>query len=350
MRPTPGSIPDFISARQRRQRRAAASPLLAALFLGALGFYVKKFFFPLPLNFFILEIDPLFDFLGIAVLFLVSYLFITRTLPAIFVLLGVLLVLPALLFSFGTIAWTGYAERYIYLTSSFWVIAIVLWVGKWSENSEQRRLVATTISVLACITMAVITFERNITWKTNVALLKNTVEQSPKARILWDMYIRALIDSGREQESEETYHMVSFALPAPFYDDRADLIMCAKLVKDGRHAEALDLYQVAIKRTRFTSEPLLAACLRLLDTMQQFMVYAPDKRLHMMQLEKEYSARLYSKTRNPVYLVEAGQRSVRRGAFDAAYNSFDAALQLMPVQDRARQLVERQKYEARIRH
>jgi hypothetical protein len=37
MRPTPGSNPEFIPARRRRQRRAAGSPLLAALFLGALG-------------------------------------------------------------------------------------------------------------------------------------------------------------------------------------------------------------------------------------------------------------------------------------------------------------------------
>lgn len=320
-----------------------------SLFLGALGFYIKKFFLPLPLNFFILEIDPLYDFIGIIVLFAISYLFVYRTLPAIFTLLGVLLVLPALPFSFGTIAWTGYAERYIYLSSSFWIIAIVLWAGNWAGNSHRRQRFAVVISILLCVSIAAITFERNLTWKTNVALLKNTVEQSPKTRMLWDMYIRALIDSGREQDAEAVYNKVTLTLPAVYFDDRADLMMGAMLIKNGRYSEALDLYQGAIKRTKFTSEALLAACLRLLDSMQQYMVFSTEKRLQMVKLEKKYSVNLYSKTRNPALLVEAGQRSMRRGTFNSAFNSFEAALKLMPVQDRAYQLVVRQKNEARIR-
>lgn len=39
-----------------------------SVFLGAVGFYVKKFFLPLPLNLFIVEVDPLYDFIGIGVL------------------------------------------------------------------------------------------------------------------------------------------------------------------------------------------------------------------------------------------------------------------------------------------
>ena len=133
-----------------------------SLFLGAVGFYMKKFFVPLPLNFFILEIDPLYDFVGIAVLVIFCHLILSKKLPAIFSLLGLLLLLPALPFAFGTIAWTAYAERYIYLSSALWVIALCLWGGDWLGRNPALKPLVTTLVVVVCLLAAGVTFRRNI--------------------------------------------------------------------------------------------------------------------------------------------------------------------------------------------
>jgi hypothetical protein len=89
-----------------------------SVFLGASGFYLKKFFFPLPLNFYLLEIDPLYDLAGILLLLFCLRLLTRLNLSAAFFIAGVCMFLPALPFAFGTIAWTGYAERYIYISTA----------------------------------------------------------------------------------------------------------------------------------------------------------------------------------------------------------------------------------------
>lgn len=321
-----------------------------SLFCGAIGFYVKKFFLPLPLNFFILEIDPLYDLLGIAVFLLIMRLIVNRTLPAVIALIGFFLVLPALPFAFGTIAWTAYAERYIYLSNAFWVISIVLAGDRWLGQHERRRIIASWVTVIICLAASLVSYQRNCIWKTNVSLLKNTVEQSPKIRKLRDIYINALIDAGQSAEAEKQYEYSITVLPAAYYDDRADLMMGGELVKEGRFAEALHLYQEALQRTRYSSEKLLAAAYHLVKKMLKVESLSSGERDRLAVLEREYATSLYAKTQNPYLLVEGGQLALQQGLFAEAFNSFDAALRYWPSHDYRRIHVERLRDIARKSH
>jgi len=239
-----------------------------SLFLGAVGFYVKKFFFPMPLNFFILEIDPLYDFLGIAVLLLLCHMILSKRLPAIMAVVGGLLLLPALPFAFGTIAWTAYAERYIYLSSAFWVIALCLWCGAWLDRNGSRKSLVIAMVVIVCLTAAGVTFRRNIVWQSNVTLMRDTVAQTPRVRKLRNIYIKALLDKEQINEALNQYRLAAASLPSPAHDEQAALMIGGKLVNEGRYREALRLYQDALPRTRFMSKPLLTASVRLLRTMR----------------------------------------------------------------------------------
>ncbi len=304
-----------------------------SLFLGATGFYVKKFFIPVPLNFFILEIDPLYDLLGIAVLFLVMYLLVLRTLPALFALAGFAVMLPVLPFAFGTIAWTAYAERYIYVSSAFWMLALLLGIWKTIEETARARMYGYAILSCLCILASYVTLHRNIQWMTNATLMKDTVRQSPKVRKLRDMYIAALVSAGSFSEAEKEYSYLIKELPPNHELNRSDIIIGRMLIRQKRYEEALKLYQESITRTRYVSEPLLENAVSLIDEMETGGIVNLLDKYSLDKLRVEYSSHLYKISKNPRLFVTAAKTAMNRGEYDAAYSSFGRALEFIPLQD-----------------
>lgn len=310
-----------------------------SLFLGAIGFYVKKFFIPMPLNFFILEIDPLYDFIGIAVLLLVFLLLTYRTLPAIMAFIGICLVLPALPFAFGTIAWTAYAERYVYLANAFWIVSLCLLFGRYFQRDKRLMPYVTVATIIVCLLSAAATYARNVVWQTNVTLMSDTAEKSPKVRKLRDIYIRALLDAGQVDEAKQQYRLATESLPAPHFDDAADMMIGSQLLKENKFNEALVLYEKAIKRTQFSSERLLGATVDLLRKMKATEYQSMQSFSHLDALEKDYAQHLYRMTKDPARLIEAGMLAEQSGSFLEANNYLDAALRNAPQHDRNRLVV-----------
>jgi len=315
-----------------------------SLFLGAAGFYVKKFIMPLPLNFFIIEIDPIYDLAGIAVLLLVLYLMLVRTLPALLCLTGVFLMLPAFPFAFGTIAWTAYAERYIYLSSAFWVVAICLWLGQRFQNCSELQLKLITLLTAGVISLAAVTtYSRNIVWQKNVTLFENTVSQTPKVRKIRDLYMAALLDAGYNEEAKKQFYIAA-SLPDSLYlnryDDRGYLLMGNLLKKEGRFIEALKLYDDAITRTKHGSEELIVAALDSIS----LVLPTIENRAEQMRLERlrdVYVSHLKSMTTNPSRLIEFGKSAAQHGSFDEAVQLYDKALEFMTDKDQKRSAVMR---------
>ncbi len=303
-----------------------------SLFLGAIGFYVKKLFLPLPLNFFIHEIDPLYDLLGIAVLLLIIFLLTVNELPAVLALLGFLMMAPALPFAFGTIAWSSYAERYIYLSSAFWILAIGLCVGGWLEKRPHHFKYALSASTLLCVVAGYTTFSRNTVWKTNVSLMKDTVAQTPKKRVLHDIYIRALLNAGMTDEAEREFRYASFIAPAGS-DISSDLSIGEQLIKQKRSKEALQLYQDALQRTKFSSEKLLSASIELVMSMQQIENMSPAETSHLSRLENDYRKKRTEITNNPSLLMEAGKMAFQAGSYREATLWFNKALSNVSERD-----------------
>jgi len=268
-----------------------------SLFLGAIGFYFKKYILPFPLNFFIVEIDPLYDFAGIAVLLFTLRQLVVRSMPSLLFLTGLCINLPALPFAFGTIAWTGYAERYIYLPSAFWLLALVLWFSSVLDNcDDQVKKMAKYAIVFIIAIAAAVTFSRNIIWQTNVALLRDTVNQSPNVRMLRDLYVAALIDAGDMLEAKRQY-AIAKTLPVSFYknryDDRVSLIMGGQFSKEGKHAEALQIYLEALVKVKYGSAELILAAMHEVDFMLNHAEYKSNKQ-SLFELKKELSQRMTS--------------------------------------------------------
>lgn len=180
-------------------------------FISAYGFYLGKLFYPFPLNFAIVDINKA---LSIAVLALVlplcAVLFYRNErlrLPLLILLTGIVPPIMALL---GKLAWTPYAERYLYLPMVGFSIsaAIVL--------LTYGRKIPYIVIVAAVMLLAIPTISRVVLWTDPVALWRDAAEKSPQFHRAHVGLAVALIE---EQEYEEAKEHLDTAAAMGFKRD-----------------------------------------------------------------------------------------------------------------------------------
>lgn len=302
-----------------------------SIFLGAAGFYVKKFLWPLPLNFFILEIDPLYDLIGIAVFLLTIRLVMVKSTASALFIAGLCCTLPAFPFAFGTIAWTGYAERYIYVASAFWSIAATLTVGKTLSGlgiPAPVKKVSYSCLVMLLMLMAYITWQRNIVWQTNLGLMADTVKQSPRQKELRGMYMLAFIREGDLKSAREQYRIAS-SLRGVKYAEQYDLNMAGIAAAEGNMAEAEELLQTVLNSTRGKSVKALQFYIKFLENEIKSEKNPKQKRLIQDKVLLLYS-KLYELNHDPFILYRTGQIYISRNELPKAIMAFEKANKSYP--------------------
>jgi tetratricopeptide (TPR) repeat protein len=302
-----------------------------SIFLGSAGFYVKKFFLPLPLNFFILEINPLYDLIGIAVFLFFIWLVIRRNTLSVLSITGMCCVLPAFPFAFGTIAWTGYAERYIYVASAFWSVAFALYVARLcAEHNIQHKvkiLVITSFLGLLLI-MAFITYQRNLVWQTNMALISDTVAKNPKQKELRGLYMLAFIRAGDLKSAREQYKIAS-SLHSTKYLDNYDINMAGIELTEGNKAEAEVLLQKVLKSTRGKSTTALNFYIKFQESeLRQANDSIAIRKIqdNVISLYSQY----YQLNYDPFILYRLGQIYIARNDNLKAIDMFEQAAKAYP--------------------
>lgn len=297
------------------------------LFIGGIGFYFKKFIFPLPLNIAIREIDPAYSLLGIIIILVVSVLIFHKSLFSSLVLTGIAFLLPVLPLTLGTVAWTAYADRYVYLAIPFWLLAFGCFAIENTKPADSYRLNALIFSLL--IAFAVITFQRNLIWRTNLSLFADTVEKSPRIRVVRSIYMTALTQANRYDDAINQYKIAK-TLPFIGYDEQLDLLYADILGMQGKQDEAGKMYEYVFEKTRGTS----VGALRGLIGYYEYMItknkcYGDDCTQHM----KDYAERLVKLTSstNDYYLL--GKIYIKCGDITAAKNAFNVVLSSRSVDD-----------------
>lgn len=144
----------------------------------ALGFYLKKLILPLPLNFAIDAVSPLYLIPGLAVALLLPFWLKKRSMPAILAAVCCVFLLPALLISTKQVAWTRYAERYLYLPSAFFCMGFTC-VGSLLLEKVQRQRWLLPLALCIAFGAALTTVQRNFVWHDNLTLYRDTVRKSP---------------------------------------------------------------------------------------------------------------------------------------------------------------------------
>lgn len=297
----------------------------AMVVLGAFGFYMKKVVLPLPLNFAIVEVDPLYQLLALPLVAFCAYLLSRETLVCALFLSGVFLIAPSFVIAFGQIAWTPYAERYLYLPTAFMILAILFYLGE--KLSARPRLGRLLVIVLLPL-MAATTLARNLTWRTNYGILKDTVEKSPyfpNSRLL---YASVLADRG-ELDAALDHARRSIGAGMLGYDERAELCVAGILQTQGKTDEAIELTELVLKKRQGRSP---AALLQLVSLWKDKVTGADASEAAACNAKLLESYRLlYAQTKDPLLLYRMGGVSAALGRQEAARSYFRRSIDESPA-------------------
>jgi protein O-mannosyl-transferase len=243
---------------------ASDIPVSTFVVLNALAFYVKKLYLPLPLNFAIIEPDPLYDFFGLPIVIFSLYLLLKkRTMVATVFLAGVILITPAFLVAFKQIAWTAYAERYVYMASAFVVVASVISVGSLLNKIRLHIALKTAFVLILLVLAGTATYGRSAIWKYNLTLFQDTIEKSPNYSIVRTLYGFSLVERGDykdariqfERAKKQEDKRLNFSHVSPDinellgYAPDADLGLAYLLEREGKAAEAVAAYERILLNT-----------------------------------------------------------------------------------------------------
>ncbi|MCD6389933.1 MAG: glycosyltransferase family 39 protein [Desulfobulbaceae bacterium] len=169
--------------------------------LTGIGFYFKKLVFPWPLNFTIFQIPDYYFWLGLLLLPLLFYSLWRFNVIGGFFIASFFITTSALLVLLLRPAWTPFAERYLYLPSAFFSIAIVFLFAHLYRGSPPRTAFSLVLVVLFCGTTYA-TIDRNLLWQDNVLLFEDAVEKSPNFPFARSVLADLLIEAGRVEEGK----------------------------------------------------------------------------------------------------------------------------------------------------
>lgn len=225
------------------------------------GFYVKKLFVPVPLNFAIREVAEIYVFVGMVVLVFSLFMIYKRVVFFWPFAVGFYLIAPAILIALTGVAWTPVAERYIYLSEAFTVIglsACLFWLGR--HLPLRAGLIGLTVLLVSATS---VTAHRNYLWQDNGRLFADTQEKSDFSAIDNELGI-ALIKSGDLEKAKE----VLLAAIAEGKGEENPLIyvnlsLAYQQEADYENAEkTLDLY---IEKSGYNNQDILRGYSRLLE-------------------------------------------------------------------------------------
>lgn len=168
------------------------------IIFASIGFYLKKLFFPYPLNFAIYSINtPLYVILGLyAVAAFSLWGIIRRNLFHFFATWVLITLSPAVAATALGLPTVPWAERYLYVPLIGFSIGLGLGMGILKERYRRVAIIAT--SFIMCVFWST-TIYRSYLWTDELRLWEDTVRKSDHGRVHY-LYGKALLDKGKEKE------------------------------------------------------------------------------------------------------------------------------------------------------
>ena len=183
---------------------------VAKQFITDFGFYIKKLFVPQPLTLAIDSVHPNYFWIGIIATILIILVAFMRNYHMGMALLITLTISPALLNALLNIAWTPYAERYLYLPCAFLCIAIAL--PNSFNNTTILRLQKILLVILICFFLPT-TVNRNLLWAKPLEMTRLSHQQNPENPTIWSMYAVMLANKEYYDEARIEFNKVLLKNP-----------------------------------------------------------------------------------------------------------------------------------------
>ncbi|MEJ5301520.1 MAG: hypothetical protein WHS38_11080 [Thermodesulforhabdaceae bacterium] len=178
------------------------------------GFYLRKIFWPLPLNFFIGELPEGVLFFVFSLISLIGLLVLAvvlrkrYSLISFFILWWLITILPHEVILLGGSAVTPVAERYLYLPSVAFAIVVAVFIMSIPATAVRWVLVLVLV-----VFYGVVTFHRTMIWTDGEKLWGDTVRKSPDFALPYQWYGNALYEKGKVQEAMDVWKR---ALDCPY--------------------------------------------------------------------------------------------------------------------------------------
>ncbi|MFZ4859278.1 MAG: glycosyltransferase family 39 protein [Desulfuromonadaceae bacterium] len=304
-----------------------------SLFFGAAGFYFKKFVYPFPLNFVIRDISPFYSLLGIFLLCIVVVLIVRRQLPDTLIIAGFCMIVPVMPLIFESIAWTSYAERYVYPAAPFWILALAFYsdsAGFDRISLRTSRLCIVGLSLLIFISASA-TFQRNQVWQTNLALFKDSVEKTPTYKPVRGLYMTALYEKGLYDEALQQYHIAQSLQTIPIkYNPNYELFYVQLLMLKNRFVEAEQELDRIFGKTKGNVPEVYEISVELASRMLLEKNDAAEYKRLKIRLSDAYD-KWYELTKDPMLLYRKGQFLLAQNDRKEAGKLFGKAAILFPV-------------------
>lgn len=296
--------------------------------LSALGFYVKKLFFPFPLNFAIVSIPSHYAWLGIAAVFALIPLVKRKNVLYVFFAIALLFIAPALVVAIAGISWTPVAERYLYLPSSFFSIGFVGSCYAAMPSINRHSWVTGGIGALI-VAAACGTVQRNEVWQDNLALYLDAVEKSPDFGAIRNELAVALINKGRVAEGRE---QLKIAQRLNKRDDVRYLITLNQLALNLRDKAPEEARAILLQSSQSKKHADLESLNMLRKIDEGRLVKATDAKLKT-SIAKEIidtNEYIYARTNDPFCYYRNGQLSLMIGDRQKAAAYFRYAQEKAP--------------------
>jgi len=276
------------------------------------GFYVKKLFFPLPLNFAIMKLDNNYVWLGIAVALIMIILLIRhrQNMSVILVCSAFYLISPAILVALASIAWTPVAERYLYLPTALFSIGFV---GGLYFLLNTKKIAAALMPCFAIILFPAgwATVQRNITWQSNISLYQDTLTKSPDHSFIKNELAIAMIAKGQEVAADRQIEEAKILDPAKrnvlLYVNQAKLRYTQGKLDDARNL----LFQTFKKKSEANQEVL--KMLTKIDEQRLFNSKSKAESASIYRELMDTHESLFPKTGDPISLYRGAQMALQLG-------------------------------------
>lgn len=302
------------------------------------GFYFKKMIIPMPLNFGINVISPLYFWLGLLVLSGVAWCMYKRNTISYLFLAAFMLISSAFLLPILKITWTPIAERYVYIASAPFLIGVTIMYMKYVADRLSARI--TMLVVTAVLgSAAVVTAQRNIIWQDNLTLFEDTMKKSPDFGAIKNEYAIALRSRGRANEADKI--MLSNTM-----DDfqPSSLNKISIMANQGKLLEARLMLLDRLKKPSDYENLSYELLLKIDEMRQEKAITKVEKR----NVDRDILAdlqKMASLTGDPFYQYRVGTVQLRLGDNISAKTSFEKAYQKSPqnshYRDAAKKLAER---------
>jgi len=288
------------------------------------GFYTKKLFYPLPLNFAIIDVSDLYAFLGGACFLLLFWMLRRHSLRWAFLCIVCFMIAPGVLIALAHVAWTPLAERYVYLPSAFFSLGVV---AALHPVLTTRRIVTACVSLvlLWLIPSALASANRSALWQDKEAFYADTLKKSPGFARLRNEYGVALLEGKQSDEALAQFRQGqnSKGTYFPLINEARTLLL------DGKPDEARD---VLLRKYPAKSRMGVRGLKMLTHIEAERLKQTEDPQLRESIIKDLFAAHelIYRKTRDPFHLYRSGQIALKLGAKAQAQELFFRAHRFAP--------------------